>query len=111
MPGFNQQGPNNEGPMTGRGMGRCATGPIAGSSVSSGPVERGLGRGFRRGRGMRQGRGVRSYWRQGFDQAPLTAGGSPIMEDLELRAEMLESELNVVRQRMTALSKSSDTDK
>jgi hypothetical protein len=25
MPGFNQRGPMNEGPMTGRQMGRCAT--------------------------------------------------------------------------------------
>ena len=24
MPGFNQMGPENKGPMTGRGMGRCA---------------------------------------------------------------------------------------
>ncbi len=24
MPGFNQKGPMSEGPMTGRGMGRCA---------------------------------------------------------------------------------------
>jgi len=24
MPGFNQRGPLNEGPMTGRGLGRCA---------------------------------------------------------------------------------------
>lgn len=26
MPGFNQRGPMNEGPMTGRQMGRCAKG-------------------------------------------------------------------------------------
>ena len=39
MPNFNGMGPNNQGPMTGRGLGPCGGG-------------RGFGRGFGRGRGF-----------------------------------------------------------
>ncbi len=49
MPGLNGRGPMNEGPMTGRGLGRCrpaaaanlAQGPVQGSAVNSGdPLRR-----------------------------------------------------------------------
>ena len=43
MPGFNGYGPMNNGPMTGRGMGRCQGGPGRGM---------GMGGGMGRGRGM-----------------------------------------------------------
>jgi hypothetical protein len=116
MPGFNQQGPRNQGPMTGRGMGMCAKSPMADSPNFSNPAGRGLGLGFRRGRGFSQGRGrgMGPCWGQGYGQAA-TAAGEPgtmpanTMEDLKLRAERLESELNAIRQGISALSGSSDT--
>ena len=66
MPGFNQMGPENKGPMTGRGMGRCANndtpentdpefrggrrcrrGGAGGSGVGRGRLGNGPGRGRR----------------------------------------------------------------
>lgn len=56
MSGFNKRGPNNQGPMTGRGMGRCANGPVAGSSNLLNLVGRGLG--LKRGRKQGVGQGL-----------------------------------------------------
>ena len=129
MPGFNQQGPANQGPMTGRGMGKCANGPMADSPNFSNPADRGLGLGFRRGRGSGQGRGrgMGPCWGQGqgngYGQAPMSAQApgtmgrntmqantmpSNTLEDLNLRAERLESELNAIKESIATLSKSSD---
>ena len=122
MPGFNQQGPRNQGPMTGRGMGMCAKSPMADSPNFSNPAGRGLGLGFRRGRGFSQGRGrgMGPCWGQGYGQATMAAGEpgtmpadtmpANTMEDLKLRAERLESELNAIRQGIAALSRSSATE-
>ncbi len=52
MPGFNQTGPNGQGPMTGRGLGQC-------NDANAQPVY-GRGRGFfgcGRGRSFGRGRG------------------------------------------------------
>ena len=67
MPGFNQRGPMNEGPMTGRGMGQCtgAYGQDTGDAANLGwnapgyGYGRGMGRGGcrRPARGMGMGRG------------------------------------------------------
>ena len=124
MPGFNQQGPMNQGPMTGRGMGKCANGPMADAPNFSNPADRGLGLGFRRGRGFGQGRGrgMGPCWGQGYGygQASMAAQNpnametdtmhANTMETLKLRAEMLESELNSIRESIKTLSKSSDTE-
>lgn len=128
MPGFNQQGPGNQGPMTGRGMGMCSNGAMAESPNFSNPAGRGLGLGLRRGRGSGQGRGrgMGPCWGQGngYGQAPMAAQNPNAMgrdtmqantmprnnmEDLKLRAERLESELNAIRESIATLSKSSDT--
>lgn len=58
MPGFNQRGPMNEGPMTGRQMGRCATGgdhvdPTPSSAWGTPGYGRGSFMGGRRCRGFR----------------------------------------------------------
>lgn len=65
MPGFNRKGPQDEGPMTGRGLGRCANKGEIPSSRNTGTEEPkstlgGFGR--RRGLGPRngQGRGFRN---------------------------------------------------
>ena len=57
MPGFNGTGPRGDGPMTGRGQGRCNPGRVSnglGSRIVSGlgrgrSSDRGLGRSSRRG--------------------------------------------------------------
>jgi len=50
MPRFDKTGPRGEGPMTGRGLGKCAP---AGSQTSG----RGQGMGFGKGRGYGRGLG------------------------------------------------------
>ena len=73
MPGFNRKGPQDEGPMTGRGLGRCAnkgeipssrgTGTEAPKSQPTQENDETLGGfGRRRGMGRRngQGRGFRN---------------------------------------------------
>lgn len=63
MPNFNGQGPRNEGPMTGRGLGYCAVvidSDEKAANISSRPRQRVFGRG--RGgqpRGCSRGRGGR----------------------------------------------------
>lgn len=66
MANLNGKGPNNEGPLTGRGLGNCKDGT---DRVVEG-IGRGLGRVYGRGlgRGMRQrvaGRGGRGFFRNG----------------------------------------------
>lgn len=117
MPGFNQQGPNNQGPMTGRRMGVCANGPMADSANLGNPSFRGMGMGFRRGRGAGQGRGMgmgpfggRGYgpgYMGAVQPGTMQAG---TMENLKLRAEMLESELSSIKEALATLSKPSETE-
>lgn len=60
MPRFNQKGPNNEGPMTGRGMGRRTDFGARGMNRSenqSDNDEQFFGRGMGRGRGASGGMG------------------------------------------------------
>jgi hypothetical protein len=51
-------------------------------------------------------------WGKGYPMAADEPGtmGTNTMEDLKLRADMLESELNAIREGIAALSKSSDTE-
>lgn len=74
MPGFNQEGPTGQGPMTGRKMGRCTnygagrrnqttpentTTEIPTNDFTPGQgVGRGMGRGLGKGRGRNCGRGM-----------------------------------------------------
>ncbi|HZJ74169.1 MAG TPA: DUF5320 domain-containing protein [Perlabentimonas sp.] len=66
MPGFNQQGPAGQGPMTGRRMGRC-TNYGAGQTAQAAPepnigpenMPEDFARGFGFGRGARGGRAGR----------------------------------------------------
>ena len=60
MPNFNGQGPQGQGPMTGRGMGYCAMNVTKGQSNNQAVPGWGVGRGFGRGRG---GRGFRNWFR------------------------------------------------
>jgi len=98
MPGFNQRGPSNQGPMTGRRMGICVQGATAGETAQ--PVEFGMGRGMgrRAGRGFGRGRGVSPQWGIPPVQPASTKA------ELAQRAEMLETELNAVKQALNNLS-------
>ncbi|HPE17891.1 MAG TPA: DUF5320 domain-containing protein [Tenuifilaceae bacterium] len=82
MPGFDQRGPEGQGPMTGRRMGRCTNfgagrkSQPEGESSSVNPNENlpensgrgfGFGRGARgRGRGRARGMGLQNRFRGGF---------------------------------------------
>lgn len=109
MPGFNQQGPMNQGPMTGGGRGTCANGSMPGatgfgSGRSRGPGfgARGSGGGFRRGRGFCQGQG----WGQGYAPENAASPAPATRETLAQRADQLEAELNAVKEELANLSKS-----
>lgn len=70
MPGFDRRGPNGEGPMTGRGLGRCAGVNVNAQNANIDNTQQnapenqafdapgiGFGRRFGRGFGARMGRG------------------------------------------------------
>lgn len=93
MPGYNQRGPENMGPMTGRGMGRCTSGTLQAPNWP--------GRAYGPGRGRRCGRGF------GFGRGSAPWPGtqfSASKEDLTLRARTLERELDAVKQELQNLS-------
>lgn len=94
MPGFNQQGPWNQGPMTGRGLGPC----MAGKSETPGdyagfPSPMGYGRrcgaGHRPGRWAGPGRGY--GWQTSAVPEPLTR------EALLKRMQVMETELEALK--------------
>jgi len=97
MPGFDQSGPNGEGAMTGRGMGRC------GSNASTDTVfgfGRGAGRGRGRGAGMRGGfggRGMRFANQPGGSDANLTA-----------QVDELKKTIAALEQRLARISKTEE---
>lgn len=115
MPGLNQRGPSNMGPMTGRGMGRCAAGNNQGQGGygqggygqggygqggygQGGYGQGGYGAGYGAGRGRGCGRGAGPRGRgQGFRGAPPVQAAPAGKEDLSLRAQALEQELEAVR--------------
>ncbi|SDU56947.1 DUF5320 domain-containing protein [Desulfobacula phenolica] len=105
MPGFNQQGPMNQGPMTGGGRGTCANGQMAGAAGFGNARFAGPGSGFRGGRGGRSfGRGPGcGRW---YSQVPVTASAPVTKQVLQQRADILESELNAIKEQLASLSDS-----
>ncbi len=101
MPGFNQRGPMNEGPMTGRRLGRCVaqTQDVGGASDATWNAP-----GYGRGRGMTIGRGRcrRTWW--GVDAAGDAQVSRPLQpareEALALRIRQLESELEAIKNQL-----------
>ncbi len=91
MPGLNQRGPLNEGPMTGGARGTCTN--------SAGPGQGFAGRGaMGYGPGMRGGRGRRGCrW-----QNPIPPEEQSNREILQGRADRLEKELAAVKQQIAA---------
>jgi len=104
MPGFNQRGPMNEGPMTGGGRGIC-TGTVD-------PAQGFAGRGNARGMGRQGGRrGCQAPGRgRGAGQ---WAGTSPAMgsvnqDTLQNSVNMLEAELAALKNQLKNQSESKE---
>lgn len=95
MPGYNQRGPGNMGPMTGRGMGRCVAGGTQNLNRPGMGTGSGMGGGRRCGRGFGAGRGTSPWSGTRF---------SPSREELTLRAQALEKELETVKQELKNFS-------
>lgn len=85
MPGLNGTGPQGQGPMTGRAMGRCNT--ANGAGVAGQGFAMGMGSGRGRGRGFR------------FNN-PMAAPQNVTSQD---RISELESQIAGLQQELTAL--------
>ncbi len=105
MPGFNATGPMGQGPRTGRGLGRCAGGPVDnttpwgiawGAGWGRGPC--GGGRAWGRGRGGGRGRGM--GYGYGYGPAALPQEAAPPAMDLESEAAALRQRLAEVEAAM-----------
>ena len=101
MPGLNRTGPNSEGPMTGRRMGRCTNRNI---TLEDDP------RFFGRGRGHR-GRGHR---RRYFSDYHYLRDTQPSVEqekqNLKNSIRILQDDLDYMTKRLEELESSSDKD-
>lgn len=98
MPGFNQRGPMNEGPMTGRGRGRC---------TDSADFEQGFpGRGNAAGMGRQYGRrGFQAQARgRGYGQWTPPVAGSGNQETLQDSVDRLEKELTAIKDQLKDLT-------
>ncbi|MFH2092318.1 MAG: DUF5320 domain-containing protein [Pseudomonadota bacterium] len=108
MPGFNQRGPMNEGPMTGRGRGVC-TGNMTlnqGSAQAGFPMRmgRGLGRRGCQAPGWQGGQGG------GRGYGPW-AGPAPVASSqaiLQARADRLEAELADIKNQLNNQAESGE---
>jgi hypothetical protein len=102
MPGFNQRGPMNEGPLTGGGRGNCAGAVDPAQGFAGRGNTMGMGRqGGRRGcQAPGQGRGAGQWART----AP--AMGSVNQDTLQNSVNMLETELAALKNQLKNLSES-----
>ncbi len=87
MPGMNQRGPMNQGPMTGRGQGACTGNAMANGAGFGGRGRCGMGRG--------QGLGRRCFGGNGGYSTPLNRE-----EVLRNRADALKAELDNINQEL-----------
>ncbi|MBN1492039.1 MAG: DUF5320 domain-containing protein [Phycisphaerae bacterium] len=101
MPGGDQTGPMGLGPMSGRGMGRCAG--FAGPGFAN-PMP---GRGFGMGRGRGRGRGRGMGWGRGYAfgaEEPVSAPApSQEVDWLKAQAERLGESLAEIQRRLDAI--------
>lgn len=104
MPGFNQNGPAGQGPMTGRGMGVCGTasgiGGMMGRGRKAGGRCRNANSGWFQGRGMGQGQ------RLGGMNSPAFAAGTPVAQEDE--RETLRAAYEAAQQDLARLQKRLD---
>ena len=102
MPGFDGTGPMGQGPMTGRGLGRC-TGFAGGVGLRRG-FGFGMGRGFGRGLGRRFGMG--RFWGAGYAYAPVApAPVTPEEEKSVLTNQIsaLENQLEYLKKKLNEI--------
>lgn len=103
MPGFNQKGPMNQGPLTGRGRGNCPGGADPAQGFAGRPNAMGMGRQGGR-RGCQAAGRARGY---GRCAAPAPIMGSVNQDTLQNSVDRLEAELAAVQKQLKALSESS----
>lgn len=107
MPGFNQRGPMNEGPMTGRQRGTCTGGAVdTGQGVGGygGGYGGGMGRGMGRRGGQAPGRGMGGRWNA---PAPMPGSGNQdtsVNQDMQNKINMLEAELSAIKDQLRTRS-------
>jgi len=94
MPGGNGTGPMGAGPMTGRGLGRCA-------GFASGGFGRGLGMGRGFGRGNR-------FWARGYGnfaqfQPAAVLTKEQQLQSLQQDAEIIEADLKDIKSQIEQL--------
>ncbi|MEE4241705.1 MAG: DUF5320 domain-containing protein [Desulfopila sp.] len=104
MPGFNQRGPMNEGPMTGRKMGRCFTGSEL-SDANTSQTHSGAGYGGQGYGGDRfmGGRGCRGFRRRAvmYETAPpLINEDTTATEQLHSQIRKLEIEIETLKNQL-----------
>ncbi len=95
MPGLNQRGPMNQGPMTGRGTGRCA-------APSQGTEREWRAAGYGQNRGMGRRRCQQNRWRTDMPEAPMAFDQQELEseESLTQRARKLELELESIKSQL-----------
>jgi hypothetical protein len=100
MPGFNQRGPMNEGPMTGLGRGRCTGAVDPGQGFAGRGNAMGMGRQYGRRGYQASGRG------RGYVQWAAPATDSIDKKTLQNSVDMLESELAAIKNQLKNLTDS-----
>lgn len=122
MPEYDRRGPRGEGPLTGRGLGRCGGSPPDSwwrGRGRGGRFGRGGGRGFGGGRGLRGGRGGGGRRGGGFgrgrgpwwwDEPEWADEAPPLEPDDELALlrrdqDYFQHALKAIRDRIAALQK------
>lgn len=97
MPGFNQSGPEGQGPVTGKGRGMCQRTDY--SAFSGVGIGRGRGRGMGMGQGMAQGAGM---GRMSVSDAQ-SAGSANELESLKVQYESARTMIEKLQEKIAAM--------
>ncbi len=97
MPGFNQSGPEGQGPVTGKGRGMCQRTDY--SAFSGVDVGRGRGRGMGTGQGMAQGAGMGRM----PVSATKSAGSVNELESLKVQYESARTMMKELQEKIAAM--------
>lgn len=107
MPGFNQRGPMNDGPMSGKGRGLCTGEFNPGQGVAGGYGEMDRGSGRRGCQAPGWGNSRRGFSRgENFGQWTAPAQAVSAQEILQERADLLEAELKEIKNQLNKLTDS-----
>lgn len=97
MPGFNQSGPEGQGPVTGKGRGMCQRTDY--SAFSGVGIGRGRGRGMGMGQGMAQGAGMGRM----EPSAAKSAGSVNELESLKVQYESARTMIEKLQEKIAAM--------